>query len=532
MTAIEEAKNLAELPLDELIGNLKVYEMILENDKASTKDKKEKVKSLALKAKVTKSQAIVDSDSEEGSDEEGNEDDEEYNLMAKNFRKFFRRGGNFRRGNRFGNRGNDSRNNFGGNRGVDNKVGENSRRSQACYNCGEKGHFMNEYPKPKVNKAFVGGAWSDSEDEEQPTQDATCLMAHDNFEVPHNSSISNKHLNNNKLQKENEELAKFNDDFRKTYERVLKEKRILEQERIKTNEKIYELEKEVKILRHQKEVVEPCKSCEELTLKVDSLNGVVSNLQKESLSFSKFKKSTNDLEEIIGQQKRSQDKEGLGFSKIGKTTSESLSKTITFVKAKESENPKVSVTDALLDASTRQQRARTLREIGSSSNNVFKPITPQAPFANTRGNQAPIARRQNPKQFYNPSSRNVLGYTQPRVNHRPILPTPNVRPLSYNQRSSFQYNQSFPRRNFYNYNQRSSQYQPNNYQRRDNFYPNQSFFRPIYQTQSDYQNNPWSAFSKIGIEKLCILLQDPRMFNLGTLNANQNGPKKQWVPKT
>ena len=45
MTAIEEANNLAELPLDELIGNLKVYEMILENDKACTKDKKEKVKS-------------------------------------------------------------------------------------------------------------------------------------------------------------------------------------------------------------------------------------------------------------------------------------------------------------------------------------------------------------------------------------------------------------------------------------------------------------------------------------------------------
>ena len=54
--AIEESKNLAELPLDELIGNLKVYEMILENDKTMTKDKKEKVKSLALKARITRKQ--------------------------------------------------------------------------------------------------------------------------------------------------------------------------------------------------------------------------------------------------------------------------------------------------------------------------------------------------------------------------------------------------------------------------------------------------------------------------------------------
>ena len=101
--------------------------------------------------------------------------------MAKNFRKFFRRGGNFRRGNRCGNRGNGGRNNFGGSRGFGNKVGESSRRTQACYNCGENNHFMNECTKPKMNKAFIGGAWSDSEDEDQPTNQDTCLMDQENF---------------------------------------------------------------------------------------------------------------------------------------------------------------------------------------------------------------------------------------------------------------------------------------------------------------------------------------------------------------
>ncbi|GJR01746.1 hypothetical protein Tco_0524730 [Tanacetum coccineum] len=45
---------------------------------------KEKVKSLALKAKVTREQTSDDSDSQDGSDK-----DEEINLIAKNFRRLF-----------------------------------------------------------------------------------------------------------------------------------------------------------------------------------------------------------------------------------------------------------------------------------------------------------------------------------------------------------------------------------------------------------------------------------------------------------
>nr|GEX51507.1 hypothetical protein [Tanacetum cinerariifolium] len=65
--AIEESKDLSTLPLDELIGNLKVYEVVLEKDSEASKVKKENYKSLALKARK------VSSDEEEscsGSDEE------------------------------------------------------------------------------------------------------------------------------------------------------------------------------------------------------------------------------------------------------------------------------------------------------------------------------------------------------------------------------------------------------------------------------------------------------------------------------
>ncbi|GKA99753.1 retrovirus-related pol polyprotein from transposon TNT 1-94 [Tanacetum coccineum] len=78
--AIKESKDLTSLSLDELIGNLKVYEMIIKKDSEIVKAKGER-KSLALKAK------------KESSDEEcsnfGSED-EEYAMAVKDFKKFFK----------------------------------------------------------------------------------------------------------------------------------------------------------------------------------------------------------------------------------------------------------------------------------------------------------------------------------------------------------------------------------------------------------------------------------------------------------
>nr|GEX76988.1 DUF4219 domain-containing protein/UBN2 domain-containing protein [Tanacetum cinerariifolium] len=84
VTAIEEAIDLATLPLDELSGNLKVNEMILENDGITSTTTKDKIKLLALKAKVTKEQTSDDSDSQEGSDKDVDEEEAEaFNLMAR-----------------------------------------------------------------------------------------------------------------------------------------------------------------------------------------------------------------------------------------------------------------------------------------------------------------------------------------------------------------------------------------------------------------------------------------------------------------
>ncbi|GJX01545.1 retrovirus-related pol polyprotein from transposon TNT 1-94 [Tanacetum coccineum] len=66
--AIEESKNLTTLPLDELIGNLKVYEEVIKKDFETVKGKKEQSRSLALKVK--KEVSDEDSSSSDSEDEE------------------------------------------------------------------------------------------------------------------------------------------------------------------------------------------------------------------------------------------------------------------------------------------------------------------------------------------------------------------------------------------------------------------------------------------------------------------------------
>ncbi|GKD30172.1 hypothetical protein Tco_1240950, partial [Tanacetum coccineum] len=51
VTTIEESKDLSSLALDELIGNLKVHEVVMEKDFEIYRGKKEIIKSITLKAK-------------------------------------------------------------------------------------------------------------------------------------------------------------------------------------------------------------------------------------------------------------------------------------------------------------------------------------------------------------------------------------------------------------------------------------------------------------------------------------------------
>ncbi|GKB30462.1 hypothetical protein Tco_0869863 [Tanacetum coccineum] len=155
VTTIEESKDLTSLSLDELIGNLKVHEMIIKKDSEIVKAKVER-KSLALKAK------------KESSDEEcstSGSEDEEYAMAVRDFKKFFKRR--------------------------------------------DPNHLIGECPKPprdKNQRAFVGGSWSDSgEENDEKIQDETCLVAQAPNEVCFESSyFSNENSSIDDLALDNE----------------------------------------------------------------------------------------------------------------------------------------------------------------------------------------------------------------------------------------------------------------------------------------------------------------------------------------
>nr|GEY42392.1 zf-CCHC domain-containing protein/DUF4219 domain-containing protein/UBN2 domain-containing protein [Tanacetum cinerariifolium] len=139
VTIIEESKDLSTLPLDELIGNLKVYEVVLEKDLETSKNKKEKYKSLALKAKKVLSE-------EEATSSDSN--DEEYAMALRDFKKFFRIIGKFVR------QPHDDKRNF--RKAKEDKKEKDDRR---CFKCGDPNHFISNCPKHSFNdqKAFVVG---------------------------------------------------------------------------------------------------------------------------------------------------------------------------------------------------------------------------------------------------------------------------------------------------------------------------------------------------------------------------------------
>ncbi|GJS94980.1 zf-CCHC domain-containing protein [Tanacetum coccineum] len=142
LKALEESKELTSLSLDELIGNLKVYEVIIKKYSEMVKGKRELNRSLKVK-KESRDEDSSTSDSE----------DEEYAMAVRDFKKFFKRR------ERFVRQPHDERKSS--QRNKDDKNGKSERK---CFKCGDPNHLIGECPKLSRNynqRAFVGGTWSD-----------------------------------------------------------------------------------------------------------------------------------------------------------------------------------------------------------------------------------------------------------------------------------------------------------------------------------------------------------------------------------
>nr|GEV68929.1 Gag-Pol polyprotein [Tanacetum cinerariifolium] len=109
----------------------------------------------------------------ESSDEERltfESEDEEYAMAVRDFKKFFKRRGKFVRQPR-----------------KDKKMfqiihdDKNGKSDRKCFRCSNSNHLIRECPKPpkdKNQRAFVGGSWSGSgEEDDEKVNNETCLVA-------------------------------------------------------------------------------------------------------------------------------------------------------------------------------------------------------------------------------------------------------------------------------------------------------------------------------------------------------------------
>ncbi len=277
VTAIEEARDISTLSMDDLLGTLLTHEI-----KMKKKENSElKMKSLALKVKE-----------EEDSISSGNEDDD-IALLTKRFNKFIKK-------RRF------SKNKF---RGENKKNFKDTNPEIKCFECKKPGHIKADCPllkKPrKFRKKKALAAWSDedsssSESSQQDEAANLCFMAQSNEEVSSSSSNSES-ISINSLHDEYNLLLE-------TYNKLVAKNKVMKGI-------LSTKEKECNDLKSayddtEKKLKEKEKESEDHRTKLLELEKKNKDLEE---SFEKLLEGKKKLEMILGSQRHTGEKHGIGF---------------------------------------------------------------------------------------------------------------------------------------------------------------------------------------------------------------------------
>ncbi|GAV62619.1 zf-CCHC domain-containing protein/UBN2 domain-containing protein [Cephalotus follicularis] len=274
VTAIEEAKDLNTLPLEELLGSLMTHEMTIKNHEDDEEQYKRKKKVIAFKSSTTDS-------SEEDSDDE-------IALMTRRFKKYLAK-------KKFGNK------HF--KKTFPSKT-ETKKEEIICFECNKPGHYKSECPrlkKPKdtiKKKKAMLATWSDSDesssDEEENQEVAQiALMA-----------INDSDEDEDEDEDENEvsELLDLLEKFR------------LENASLKKT--IKALNRENASLKHELECLSN-KPLDDKTIYLKKENETL-KIEIDSLkkTFSKFSNSSEKLDKLLGLQRCVFNKAGLGYDEM------------------------------------------------------------------------------------------------------------------------------------------------------------------------------------------------------------------------
>ncbi|CAJ2660665.1 unnamed protein product [Trifolium pratense] len=304
VTAISEKKSLSTMTSATLFGKLQEYETELRRlEKHENQEKKSK--GIALK---------VDS-KEDGKDNP--EEDKDFMHLVKRVGKFLIN--------------NDNSNFVKKKKFFDKKEASTSTQNIICYECGQQGHIKTDCPnlakkstfkrrkESKPKRAYI--AWDDndisssSESESEEYANLALMASHHSDDESEEVSSKSSSYNNDYQGAINELL----NECKILYKTVsTQKKQILSlEEKIDTMEKNFENEKQSYIEREKQNFT--CKECDSLSFQIVQLKRVLERYEKGQVG----------LDNILSQQRFSNDKSGLGYSNFDKP---STSKTI-FVKA-------------------------------------------------------------------------------------------------------------------------------------------------------------------------------------------------------